>query len=124
MRLFKVTFMHYSQKDSAEGIKEYLLADTEHEVVEHIDVNHAWESWSDRDPIDVWDEKLEKLIERPFLDKILKERGDYWEEVSDLYYGATQFGWEEGVEISDTDAEVLLRLGIAVKFEPAKEDET
>jgi hypothetical protein len=39
-------------------------------------------------------------------------RGDY-EEVSDLYYGATQYNWEEGVPISFEDTEPLIRLGVA-----------
>ena len=124
MKLFKVTFMHYSQKDSEEGIKGYVLAETEHEVMLHIDASYVYDSWKGSEPIEVWDEKLEKLIERPFLDKIMKERGEYWQDVSDLYYGATQHGWEEGVEISDADAEVLLRLGLAEKPEPPKEDES
>lgn len=113
MKLYKIMFTHYSPKDTEDGIKGYVLAETEVKVMQYIDVTYRLGGWSDADPLEVWDSKLEKLIERPFLDKVMKERGDYWEEVSDLHYGATQYEWDEGVEISNEDAAVLLRLKVA-----------
>jgi hypothetical protein len=113
MRLHAVKFAHYSQKDSEEGIKGYVIADTEEQVMLFIDANYRHDSWSDEGMLDVWDDKLEKLIEVPYLEKIRKERGEFWEEVSDLYYGATQYGWDEGQEITPEEAAILIRLGIA-----------
>ena len=113
MRLHAVKFMHYSQKDSEEGIKVYVIADTEDQVMRYIDVNYRHDSWSEGEMLDVWDDKLEKLIEVPYREKIKKERGEFWEEPEDLYYGATQYGWDEGQEITPEDAAVLIRLGIA-----------
>lgn len=123
MRLFPIKFTHYSPKDSEEGVKGYVLAETEREAMKHIDFNFGNQCWHNADPLEVWDEKLEKIVEVSFLEKIMKERGEFWEVPTDLDYGATQWGWDEGVEISEEDAAVLLRLGIATLPEIEKNDE-
>jgi len=40
-------------------------------------------------------------------------RGDDFEELSNLYYGAVHFSWDAGCEVTDAEVEVLLRLGVA-----------
>ena len=41
-------------------------------------------------------------------------RGDFGE-VSDLYYGATQYSWDEGVAVGPLAAALLAQLGVAIQ---------
>lgn len=62
--------------------------------------------WGERDGQPDW-------VSGPRADVARWWRGDPTE-VSDLYYGATRVGWDAGVEVSESDVEVLVRLGIAL----------
>lgn len=44
---------------------------------------------------------------------VIRNRGDLDDDWGDAYYGVTKYAWEQGVPISDSDIEVLVRLGIA-----------
>lgn len=145
LRLHKITFVHYSQKDSKEGISSYVIASDEEQVVQHLagGALYSWEDWErDGDEGEVepiaewWDDNPDAVdrakalgltvhmydwgerlgqpnrVEGKKTDVVRWWRGEI-DEVSDLYYGATQFYWDAGVPISNADAEVLVRLGIA-----------
>lgn len=48
LRLHKITFVHYSPKDSKEGILRYVVASDEEQVVQHLagsDLLYSWEDW-------------------------------------------------------------------------------
>lgn len=49
LSLYKITFDHYGPKDSKEGIEEYVIADDEELVVQHMIFAHilCWEDWEE-----------------------------------------------------------------------------
>jgi len=70
LKLHKITFCHYSQKDSKEGILRYVLAEDEEQVVQHLAEEDliSWEDWeADEDAGEVsptgewWDENPDAL---------------------------------------------------------------
>ena len=119
MRLYRITFEHFAPRDSEDGIKSLVIAKDDEAVFEHVSTCYA--GWGDdiyvnsdptkfKEPQDEWEEVGEVLRNR-----LIEERGDYWDDsgFEDVYYGVTRFGWSEGEEISDWDAQSLVRLGIA-----------
>jgi hypothetical protein len=118
--LYKVLFIHYSPKDNQEGIQEFVLAESEEAVCDYVDTTHNYGSWAEHEePYEEFDDNTgDSLGEIPYREKVLKERGEWFEEVSDLYYGATQWGWSEPQSISEEDAEKLIALGIAKRIGP------
>lgn len=98
MNLYIIKFRHYSQKDSREGIVTYLVAESDESVYE----------WLKSEP-KVNDEgiynsyKYKEDDDPTFKERIIGVCGEMYDEeseVSDLYYGAIQYGWEliaEGV---------------------------
>jgi hypothetical protein len=140
VKLHKVTLTHYSQKDSATATVSWLLADDEEQVIAWLCASRGvyvpWEDWAaDEDegevsPSDEWwaanpDAKdravalgltlpVEKYdgVTGPKTALLRWWRGDF-DEPTDLYYGATDYAWDAGVEVTPEDAAVLLRLGVA-----------
>lgn len=47
MKLYKVVFRPYSQKDNEEGIKEFIIADNDDDMFNYVDIEHTYGSWSD-----------------------------------------------------------------------------
>lgn len=115
--LYAIEFRHHSQKDSESGIKRYVLADDAVVIRDRLDKDEVYTSWSDHDPIPLYDEDYNEAGEENYMDRMLRLRGEINDEdfdgYDDLYYGLTLWGWSEGQDITDADAEVLLRLGIA-----------
>lgn len=119
MKLHKIMFKHYAPKDSEEGIRAYVLAVDEKTILQYVS-NLTGGVWADRmredGPLEIHDEDYEVIGTETVEEHLLRFRGDMEDPVadtSDAYYGVTLWGWDEGVEISDEDAAVLLRLGIA-----------
>ncbi len=114
MNLYEIRFKHYSPKDSKDGILTYLLANTDEEVY----------SWIRSEPEDIcvswmyYDDVDDESYDEDFKDRIINCCGDMYDEeseVSDLYYGATQYGWECVKEdISDNCVNSLMWAGIKV----------
>ena len=126
LKLYKITFTHYGPKSSEEGFKGFVLAEDDASVFNHVDLEFTGGSWSDRiwgetDSNGVTEYRPEEYPDGPtgkdIYDQILKERGDYWDEPwGDLYYGITQWGWDEGQDINAWDADSLVRLGVATRI--------
>lgn len=118
-RLHAITFVHASPKDQKGGIVTYVLADTEESVRDGIDTTYNYGCWRDKDgdgPVNVYDDDYNLTGTESYLTKMLRLRGSQNDEdasYEDAYYGVTHYGWTEPVEVSDSDAEVLLRLGVA-----------
>lgn len=126
--LYRILFQHYSQKDSKRGICCYLFANSDEEVYNWIksepkigsDVyepcisGKLLTSWADEEA----DEDIEEIDGLPFKQRIIECKGrmfdEYWEP-SDLYYGATEFGWEWVSDITDELKQQLIELNIAIE---------
>jgi len=132
MNLYHIGFCHYSSKDSREGIDTYLIAESDEQVMMWLS-KKAWPFLGDEDTgtlskyfyeRDFPDERERALalgltidpeygdVKGPKRALILLNRGDF-EPPSDLYYGHTSWYWRPEGALSEQDAEVLIRLGIA-----------
>ena len=144
MRLHTIRVKHCAQRGSHTAVETYLLANDEEEVVSWLRDSTCLEDWErDGDEGEVgptgewWDDNPEEAdraremgltihlydwgdregqpdwVEGPKAQVFRWWRGDF-DEPTDLYYGATIWSWDRGLEITQADAEVLLRLGIAI----------
>lgn len=141
MFLVKLKLFHYAPKDGEEGIKEFLIADDQEKLVKYIDKVHFAGSLKDAEEDGDEDEcyvdkglhksRLLRLEEAKSLGlKVEKNiiganvsglkhllikwyQGNSWEEVTDAYYGVSQYEWDEQQEITEEQAQVLLQLGVA-----------
>lgn len=124
MNLYKIIFRHYAPKGSHSGITTYLLANNDEEVYTYIDsINYGM--WSDKNAdypeLNIYDDEYNVIGTESFKEKMIRIKGlifdeDY--EPSDLYYGATLYGWElikEDVDVSYYQE--LIDLGIFTKLE-------
>jgi len=93
MNLYKILFRHYSPKDSQEGILTYLLAESDEQVYNWFCSKPTLKS--DESIYISWMLKGDEY-KKDFKERIIKCHGDMFDdesEVSDLYYGAIQYGW-------------------------------
>jgi len=123
--LYKILFTHLSQKDSKTGIVCYLFASSDEAVYEWLkseptigngDYNPCisgklYSSWADEET----EEEIEEG-EPSFKERVIECKGrmfdDYWEP-SDLYYGATEYGWEWVSDVDDDFKQQLIDLDMA-----------
>jgi len=112
MNLYKILFKHYSQKDSEEGIKKFILAKNDTEVFDHIEEKHNYGTWGDQEE----DFEPEEDGPQTYKEKLIKLKGQMYDEdyeLHDLYYGATLYGWELVQEnISGVNISILKQIGI------------
>ncbi len=119
MKLHKIHFSHYSPKDSEQGVKTYVLADSEIAIRDRIDATFKHGAWKDAEgdgPIDIYNDDFEVIGQEGRLERALRLRGDIDDEnndYADAYYGLTFWGWDEGQDITEDLASELIRLGIA-----------
>lgn len=129
MNLYKILFRHFSPKDSEEGIKTFLVADSDEAVYEWLkgepriaDDAGLYNSWAyhEQDEVthDIYDEDYNIIGTETSKERIIRfcgELNDDEVEVTDTYYGVTLFGWEKVAEnVNDSDIEAAMRLGIEV----------
>ncbi|WP_311078093.1 hypothetical protein [Paenibacillus polymyxa] len=107
MNLYKIMFEHFSQKDSQKGILTYLVADSDSEVYEWIKSEPSTEIWGsifnsykykekDNEMFNIYDNDFNIVDKESFRDRMIRLHGDMFDEeteLSDLYYGATLYGW-------------------------------
>ena len=99
MNLYKVLFMHYSPKDSREGVWGFVLAEDDAQVFDKLVSLHGPCHWGD-EPIETWDEVKKEIVEVSRRDKIIQECGDYWvEDLGERHYGVTQWKWELIIDV-------------------------
>lgn len=117
MKLYEIIFQHFSQKDSKKGIVCYLVANDDKDVYEWmkngIQFYTGYEHYTTYQDNEDNGKELDGV---PFKESIILTRGcinnDYME-VTDLYYGETQYSWEVIKEnISHEDIKKLKELGI------------
>ena len=118
MKLYKIMVTHYAPKDFHSSIQEYVVATCDRDVFEYLASGYAY-----------WEDILEYCDDEEYAreeyEEILRNKGDD-REVSDLYYGATQYGWEE-VEIEQNTQvkdmiSLMVETGLAKKIPVYKED--
>lgn len=139
MKLVTIKFEHYAPKDSESGVAEYVLADDHEAVTDYVDRVHMLGTIrnDDGDVREAWLNNRERpegaerygVKQSPDYDAVVVgtfsqlarwTKGTLWDSTEDSYYGVTLWDWSEARDISDADAEVLVRLGIAKRLEGTK----
>ena len=104
MKLFKILFEHYSQKDGTTGIKCFLLAENDEQVYEWLKSDpHFGDDWITT----CWDDADDDGM---FKDRMIECKGQMFDdefEPHDLYYGLTVYGWEQLENDMDSDLAFL-----------------
>jgi hypothetical protein len=139
--LVEVRFEHHAPKDSETGLKELVVANDLDQALSYIDKEHLLDYFAEAEednetedvsshyPTDEWWEKHpEKKAELAAFGLTVDEWGDVqgpemaitrwlsattWKDADDAFYGVTHWDWSNRQEISEADAEVLFRLGLA-----------
>lgn len=123
MKLHKIQIRHCAPRDCKESIVCYVLSDNENQILSYIDKELLFGTWGDRnedtlsEPLSIKDDEGEVIGSEFYYEKMLRLRGEFNDEYadySDAYYGVTHYGWDEGVEISQLDADVLIKLKMVV----------
>jgi Circularly permutated YpsA SLOG family len=117
VRLYKVIFRHYSEKNRADGVKTWVIADNDLQVMIGAD-NEFGYGGALEDVADEADGSGSHAAGYT-LASWLRHRGEIDNPdfpATDFYYGSEKIGWEIGTEIDVADAEALLRLGVAVDW--------
>jgi len=107
MNLYILKFRHYSQKDSREGIITYLIAESSETIYEWfkdeptVNGNQIYNSYKDNEKdsttFEIYDKDYNIIATETFKERTIRLNGEMFDEeaeVYDLYYGATQYGWE------------------------------
>jgi hypothetical protein len=130
MNLYKIMFEHFSQKDSQKGILTYLAANSDSEVYEWLKSEPSSEDWGsiynnynhkeeDNEVFNIYDNDFSIIDQESFRDRMIRLHGDMYDEeveLSDLYYGATLYGWTLVKEnISSDDIKIMRELGVNVE---------
>lgn len=123
MNLYKINFVHYSPKDSEEGMKCLVAANNDEEVYEYLSGGEEFPNgksiycdWKDNEEIkyDNWyddDNKPEN-----FKNRMIRLKGQIYDEdytLDDLYYGKTALGWElikENIHLKDFEHLIDLKI--------------
>lgn len=109
-KLYEINSTHYAPKDSHTSIQEYVVANNDRKVFEYLAKGYAyWEDmineWEDSE----YDSKEDAIIT---YEEIYDNKGDD-REVYDLYYGATQYSWEEVQLIDDSVIDLMIKNNLA-----------
>lgn len=142
MILVELRFVHYSPKDSKEGIKEFLIANDEAQAVAYIDNEHMYDSlFEDDDVIELGDEDMESFYpskewweSHPGMKEkaiaaglevdeynvsgksksiTLWYKGTTWQDTDDAYYGVTHWDWSRQRPLNPDEVAMLIELGVA-----------
>ncbi len=118
MKLYTVTLIHYSPGDDESGIDCFLIADNDEQVYDWLRDNRCTgykdqeedsESYDIESPDYPWNTIESGLT---FQEKIIYYRGcanDPDTDYEDLYYGQTNWSWNEGQVLTEADLSVLQR---------------
>lgn len=127
MNLYTIDFIHYSPKDSEEGMYGYIISENDESVYEWIKTQPKitedktlYNSYSDyeddKKEYEIYDEDYNPIGKENFKERMVRLHGEMYDEdapTEDLYYGLTYIGWSLVKEnISDNEIEVLKNLKI------------
>ena len=118
MKLYEIGKTHYAPKDSEYGIQEYVVANNDKEVFNYLKTGYTcWE-----DIVNYCESDGESLEDaKNILNEIFENHGDN-REVYDLYYGATQYCWEEVKVVDDKVIELMIKNGLAKDLNKKESD--
>lgn len=124
MNLYKIKFLHASQKDTKEGIITYALADSDELLYEYIDSTYNYDCWEGENLnnklLDIYDDNYNIIGTESFREKIIRIKGEMNDEdadFSDAYYGITLYGWELVEEnTNELHYSHLIELGVIIKI--------
>jgi hypothetical protein len=123
MKLHKIQIRHCAPKDCKESIVTFVLANNENQILNYIDTELLFGTWSDRhddslsEPLSITNDDGDLIGSEFYKEKMLRLRGEFNDEnadYSDAYYGVTHYGWDEGIEITDAEAKTLIKLNIVL----------
>lgn len=119
MNLYEIMFQHFSQKDSKKGIVCYLVANSDKDVYKWM--RNGIEFYTGYEHYTTYEDNEDdgrELDGAPFKESIISTKGCMNNdnmEVSDLYYGDTQYEWKLIKEnVSKEDVLKLKELGVAL----------
>ena len=119
MRLFKILVKHYAPKDSHEAVEGFLLRESEEEVLDHVMMTLSYLDDNNLAEVrEIYDddyENSENITRRAHLMRTHGQIENDHEEVSDLFYGATQYGWEDMGEATEAEVLIVKRLGLLIE---------
>ena len=119
--LYRILFVHYSQKDSKKGIATYVFAQSDEAIYEWLKSDPK--IGKDYDPcisgslLTCWSDHEEDDSE--FKERIIECKGRMFDdeyEPTDLYYGDTEYGWEWISDVSDELKQSMIELNIAISL--------
>jgi hypothetical protein len=116
MILYKILVAHYGPKDNHRSIEGYIVRENEERAFEHVISlgYHGEESLAEEH--EVYNDDYEVVGTETLREKLLRLGGDYFDPDcvgrSDLYYGHTEYGWEEVKEVTEEEIKVLQDCGI------------
>tara|TARA_R110000851_G_scaffold200970_2_gene352140 strand:- start:1225 stop:1599 length:375 start_codon:yes stop_codon:yes gene_type:complete len=106
MNVYKIHVQHFSQKDSHESVETFLLAASDEDVYKWVD-EKEYGTYTDTNnedgKLEIYDDDFNVVGFESFKEKMIRVGGQYFNEdyePSDLYYGATIYGWEK-IDIQD-----------------------
>jgi hypothetical protein len=87
----------------------YVLADNEDQILERLDEKYVYGSWSSND------EDYEHDGYEDYYAYMLAIRGEINDEqvMNGALEGSQQYGWDEGQEITEEEAQIMLKFGVA-----------
>lgn len=133
-KLHLVRSTHYGPKDYHEALENYLIADSEEQVLQWIcKHHHRWGgNFGGKGSVEPSPKRYSEnpdaikraadlgltldrhgVLHGAWGDVLRFWRGDF-EAPQDLHYGATQYHWDAGRDVDEREITTLLHLGIAV----------
>ncbi len=139
--LVKLAFTHYGPKDSEDGIKAFLIVESDQRLIAYIKAKylHSLDDYAEDDASVTltadWIAANPNAINRAKEAGLSVETKYGWTDVSgnkrevilalqgntafeedDCYYGVTHYDWSDQRQISEAEAVMLVRLGVATRI--------
>jgi hypothetical protein len=118
VRLYEISFEHHTERHVTPGMKGWVVADNDLQVLRGIDGEWGAVVWMDLIGEEAGGDGVHAAGFT--LVSLLRHRGEIRNPdfpVSDHYYGCMQYGWSAGVDIvGGEDVATVIRLGVAVDW--------
>lgn len=122
MKLYRIKVLHAGPKSSHTSTENYLAAGSEEQVAEWISRVYTYGGWFEDSHDETRGTEARDGIYREvsFREYVMLHRGDIDDEEGwdDAFYGIKKWGWEEIASATPADIETVLRLGIAIQYQP------
>ena len=111
-KLYEIKFVHYAQRGSDGGTEEFVVANSHNEVFDYLAKGYA--NWND-----ILEYGLEEAEDEDKKDYLIEQYNEIRlnhsddRELSDLYYGQTQYFWEEVELVDNSVIELMIKNNLA-----------